>query len=64
MGLLKSVEIQCNLLNAPPLKKLSAAGGSLDDSFITETDTDLENDFDTSFKSSQEEDSQDEYTTE
>ena len=46
-----SVEIQCNLLGAPPLE---ACGVSLDDSFATETEPE-EVDLDTSFHCSQEE---------
>ena len=49
-----SVATQCNLLNAPPLKKLSDQSASLDESFITETEPE-ENDLDTSIHLSQEE---------
>ena len=45
-----SVGIQCDLLNAPPLEKLSS---SLDDSFVTETEPE-ETDLDASFSSKQE----------
>ena len=65
VGTSKSVGIQCNLLNAPPLQKL-CSGGSLYDFRETELiDTDLETQFDleSSFHCSQEEDSQDEHTT-
>lgn len=48
-----SVEIQCNLLGAPPLELLKP-GVSLDDSFATETEPE-EVDLDTSFHCSQEE---------
>ena len=46
----KSVAIQCNLLNAPPLELFPQATTSLDESFATETEADL----DTSFSSKQE----------
>ena len=49
-----SVATQCNLLNAPPLKKLSDQSASLDESFITEAEPE-ENDLDTSMHFSQEE---------
>ena len=57
-----SVAVQCNLLNAPPLKTFSNLSAPLDDSFITESDEpepDEERDLDTSLRLSQ-----DEYSTE
>ena len=50
-----SVATQYNLLNTPPLELLPQACASLDDSFATDTEPDL----DTSFCSNQED-----YTTE
>ena len=53
-----SVAIQCNLINATPLEKLSQASDVLEESFCTETEPE-ETDLDTSFYSTQED-----YTTE
>ena len=53
----KSIGTQCDLLDAPPLQRLPQVT-SLDDSFVTETETE-ETDMDTSFHSNQED-----YTTE
>ena len=50
-----SVATQCNLLNAPPLKKFSDESASLDDSFITDIEPAEETDLDTSLHFSQEE---------
>jgi len=52
-----SVDTQCNLLDPPPLQRLPQVT-SLDDSFVTESETE-ETDMDTSFLSNQED-----YTTE
>ena len=54
----KTVAMQCNLLNAPPLELFPQASASLDDSFATETEPE-EADLDTLFCSKQED-----YTTE
>ena len=55
-----SVAVQCNLLNAPPLKKFAhpsaSPGASLDDSFISEIDPE-ETDLDTTLQFSLEDNS-------